>query len=151
MATETNSPTFLRYITLYDVIYVVEYQNDETIGTFLPRSSIARRFRAFIGDEGFDGHCEFVDGHHRSMRALLTADEIVNLIKDCGLTHVPEGATSILDSGVDDSVELGNVLYFKAGGTYGYQALFVTLPKGHHAEARARQTKALKDKLGVAT
>ncbi len=145
--TETSSPTFLRYITLYDVIYVVEYQNDEKLGVYLPRSSIARRFRTFIGDEGFDGHCEFVDGHHRSMRAWLTADEIQTLIKDCALEYVPEGATSTLDQGVGDAVELGNVLYFKAGGMYGYQALFVALPKGHHAEARERQIKALKDKV----
>ena len=145
--TETSSPTFLRYITLYDVIYVVEYQNDEKLGVYLPRSSIARRFRTFIGDEGFEGGCEFVDGHHRSMRAWLTADEIKTLIKDCALEYVPEGATSILDQGVGDAVELGNVLYFKAGGMYGYQALFVALPKGHHAEARERQIKALKDKV----
>lgn len=144
--TDTSSPTFLRYITLYDVIYVVEYPNDENISEYLPRPQIARRFRTYIGDEGFEGHCEFVDGHHRSMRAWLTADEIADVLKDCELVYVPEGATRG-DPGVEDAVELGNVLYFKAGGMYGYQALFVALPKGHHPEARERQIKALKDKV----
>jgi hypothetical protein len=143
--TETSSPTFLRYITLYDVIYVVEYQNSEKLGVYLPRSSIARRFRTFIGDEGFEGGCEFVDGHHRSMRAWLTADEIQTLIKDCSLEYVPEGA-DVFDQGVGDSVELGNVLYFKAN-TFGHQALFVALPKGHNTMERERQITVLKNKV----
>jgi hypothetical protein len=141
-----TSPTYLCYRTLYDVIYVVEYQNDELLGPNLPSSS-RTKFRTFLGDEGFEGHCEFVDGHHRSMRAWLTVDEIADILHAFGLKYIPGGA-SVGDSGVDENVELGNVLYFRTANVlYGYKALFVALPKGHHHVQRERQIKMLRDRL----
>lgn len=112
---------------LVDVVLAFDTREDEHVKDYKPREKIWRRFRQIVGDEGFEAHCEFVGGLHRTVRGLLTLAEFEQLCDDLGLRWAGRAADRH-DDGWDETVDVENSLYFTQAALWGYTVAFVALP-----------------------
>lgn len=116
---------------LLDVVLAFDTRDDEQVNQYKPREKLWRRFRQIVGDEGYEAHCEFVGGLHRTVRGLLTPDEFALLCADLGLRWAGRMVDRYDDGYVEDcGLDLDQCLYFTQAALWGYTVAFVALPAG---------------------